>query len=140
MLLFGSETQVLIPQLEKSLDEFHHQAARQMASMVPKQQQDRTWVYPPIGAALVMVVLEEIGVYITRRHNTVAQYIANRPIMGLFWQRNGSRSCAYPGNGGSILPWISWVLGRGRRPQGGGGRQGGGGSEVEVEGEEGRGG
>ena len=27
---------------------------------------------------------EEIGVYITRRQNTIAQYIAMRPIMDLF--------------------------------------------------------
>ena len=36
-----------------------------------------------IGAALVMVGLEKNGVYITCRQNTVAQYIAPRPIMNL---------------------------------------------------------
>ena len=40
-------------------------------------------MYPPIGAALEMVGLEEIGVYIARRHNMVAQYIATCPIMEL---------------------------------------------------------
>ena len=41
--------------------------------MVPKRQQDRTWVYPLIGGALAMVGLEEIGVYIAQRQNTVTQ-------------------------------------------------------------------
>ena len=54
-----------------------------MAGMGPKRQQDRKWVYPPIGAALEMVRLEEIGVYIACRQNMVAQYIATRPIMEL---------------------------------------------------------
>ena len=40
-------------------------------------------MYPPILAALVMVGLEDIGVYIYLRQNTVAQYIAIRPIMDL---------------------------------------------------------
>ena len=83
VLLFMSKTLVMIPQLEKYLKGFHHQAACHMESMGPKRQQDSTWVYPPIGAALEMLVLEEIGLYIARRQNTVAQYIATRPFMGL---------------------------------------------------------
>ena len=83
VLLFGSETWVLTPRLDKSLEGFHHRVARQMAGMVTKRQRDGTWVYPPIGAAMAMVGLEENGVYIARRQNTVAQYIVNRPIMDL---------------------------------------------------------
>ena len=49
--------------------------------MGPEIQLDATWVYPPIGVALVMVGLDEIGVYIARCQNTVAQYITTRPIM-----------------------------------------------------------
>ena len=40
-------------------------------------------MYTPIGAALEMVGLEEIRVYIARRQNMVAQYIATCPIMDL---------------------------------------------------------
>ena len=54
-----------------------------MAGMGPKRQLDKAWVYPDIGAALEMVGLEEIGVYIVYRQNMVAQYIATRPIMEL---------------------------------------------------------
>ena len=83
VLLFGSDTWVLTPRLEKALEGFHHLATRRMAGMRPKCKPDGTWVYPPIGAALAMLVLEEIGVYITRHQNTVAQYILIRPIVDL---------------------------------------------------------
>ena len=49
--------------------------------MGTKSQRDGTWVYPTIGAELSTVGLDEIGVYIARHQNTVAQYIATRPIM-----------------------------------------------------------
>ena len=83
VLLFGSETWVLIPWLEKALAGFHHWESQWMTVMGPKRQPDGMWVYPPIGAALEMVVPEEIGVYIARRQNTAAQYIATHPIMDL---------------------------------------------------------
>ena len=83
VLLFGSETWVITPWMEKTLKGFHHRALRRMAGMVPKRQRYGTWVYPPIGEALETVGMDEIGLYITRRQNTIAQYIATRPIMDL---------------------------------------------------------
>ena len=80
VLLFGSETWVTNPQLEKAPEVFHQRALLQMAGMGPKCQWDGTWVYPPIGAA---VGLDEIGVYIARHQSTVEQYITTRPIMYL---------------------------------------------------------
>ena len=41
---------------------------------------------------MVEAGLEGVGIYITRRHNTVAQYIAMRPIMDFF-----ERSTRRPG-------------------------------------------
>ena len=52
--------------------------------MGTKRQQDGVWVFTPIGEALVTVGLEDIGVYITLFHNTVAQYIVPCPIMDLY--------------------------------------------------------
>ena len=54
-----------------------------MADMGPKYQRSGTWVYPPIGVALAMVGIDEIGLYISPRHKTAAQYIVTRPIMDL---------------------------------------------------------
>ena len=81
VLLFRPKTWVLNPWLEKNLEGFHHRASRWVAGMVLKRQWDRTWLYPPIGAVLDIVGLEEIGLYIARLQNTVAQYIATLPIM-----------------------------------------------------------
>ena len=73
VLLFGSETWVVTPQIEKSLTGSHHWAIRKMTAMGPERQLYGTWLYPPIGAALAMVGLYDIGVYIACRQNTVAQ-------------------------------------------------------------------
>ena len=51
--------------------------------MVPKRQLDGTWVYPPIGAALATVGLDEIRVYIDPQYNTAAQYITTHHMMNL---------------------------------------------------------
>ena len=82
-LMFGLVTWVLTLQLEKFLEGFHHQTSRRMEGMGPKCQRYRTWVYPSIGADLKMLELEEIGVYIACCQNTIAQYIATRPIVDL---------------------------------------------------------
>ena len=54
-----------------------------MAIMGPKRQRYGTRVYPPILAEMAKLGMDEIGVYIARRQNTVTQYIVNRPIMDL---------------------------------------------------------
>ena len=54
-----------------------------MVGMGPKHQRDGTWVYPPIGAAIEIVRLNEIGVCIESQQNMVPQYIATSPIMDL---------------------------------------------------------
>ena len=51
--------------------------------MDPKRQTERTWVYPPIGTALAKVGLDDVGVYIARLQNMVAQCIADYLIMDL---------------------------------------------------------
>ena len=75
---------MVTPCLEKALAGFQHQEVRRMSGMVPKRQLNWIWVYQPIGAALAAVVPEEIGIYIDCHQNTVAQYIATRPIMDLY--------------------------------------------------------
>ena len=81
MILFGSKMLVVTPQLEKALTVFNHRAVWRMTGIGPKRQLDGTGVYPPIGSEMEMVGLYEIGAYISRRQNTVAKYIATRPIM-----------------------------------------------------------
>ena len=54
VIMFGSEMLVLTTCSEKSLKGFRHRAVRRMAGIGPKRQRGGKWVYPPIGAALVM--------------------------------------------------------------------------------------
>ena len=60
--LLGLEMWVLAPWLEKAFDGFRQREFCRMAVMGPKFQRGCTWMYTPIGAALEMVGLEEIGV------------------------------------------------------------------------------
>ena len=43
----------------------------------------RGWKYPLLAAAIEEAGFKEIGVYITRRQNTVAQYIVTQQILDL---------------------------------------------------------
>ena len=58
VLLFGSETWVTTPWLEKALEGFHHRAVWRMMGMGTKFQRDGTWVYPNIEADLETVGLD----------------------------------------------------------------------------------
>ena len=73
VLLFGSETWVLTPWLEKTLEGLQNRVVRRIAGMGPKCQRDGTWVYKSIGAALSMVGMEEIGEYIACLQKTISQ-------------------------------------------------------------------
>ena len=44
---------------------------------------DGSWEYPPLDEAMQELWLEDFEVYVRRRHNTVVQYITERPIMDL---------------------------------------------------------
>ena len=46
------------PRLEKSFKGFHYREVRWMVGMLPKHQQDGTWVYTTIGKELAMVGME----------------------------------------------------------------------------------
>ena len=83
VLFFGSKTWVMNPWLDKSLKGFHHRAVRHMLDMVPRRQQDGTWVYKTIGEALTMTGLEYIWVNIDRHQNMIVKYIVTHTIMGL---------------------------------------------------------
>jgi hypothetical protein len=83
ILLFGSETWVMTNSMLKALESFHRRVARRIAGKQPYLRAGE-WIYPPI----LDKVLEEVGLnpvedYILKRQNTVADYIATRPIFDL---------------------------------------------------------
>ena len=83
VLVFGAETWVLTPQMEKSLDSFQSRVLRKITGRQPRLQKCRSWKYPPLVGAIREAVMVGIRKSITRRQNTVAQYIAMRPVLDL---------------------------------------------------------
>ena len=92
VLLFGTETWSLTPSMERALDSFQHRVAKRITRKQPRRRVDVIWEYPPLEEALGEALFEGIRKSVTRRQNTVAQYIATRPIMDLY-----ERSTWWPG-------------------------------------------
>jgi hypothetical protein len=84
ILLFGSETWVVTNTMLKALESFHRRVARRIAGKQPYRcRRTDTWIYPPIDKALEEVGLYSVSHYIEKRQNTVADYVATRPIFDL---------------------------------------------------------
>ena len=83
VLLFGAETWVLTHRMEKALDRFQSRVARRLTGKHPWRRKDGSCDYPPLEEALGGAGIEGIRKSVTRRQNTVAQYIATQPIMEL---------------------------------------------------------
>jgi hypothetical protein len=80
VLLYGSETRSLSPSSMKCLEGFHIHAAWQMSGKRPEQKEDGSWRYPRSEDVLKAVGLKSIAHYVDVRHQTVANFIVNRPI------------------------------------------------------------
>ena len=83
VLLFGAETWVLNPRMKGALDSFQHRVAQRLTGRQTRIRGDGSWAYTQLEEAMGEAGFEGIRKYITRRHNTVAQYIVTQPIMEL---------------------------------------------------------
>ena len=83
MLLFGEETWVLTPGMEQALSRFHLRVVQWLIRRKMRMRGDWSWDCPTLAEAMGEAGFEDIRTYVTRRQNTVAQYIATRPIMDL---------------------------------------------------------
>ena len=61
----------------------HHRLARRLTRQQPRKGQDGVWVYPPMEDVMAESGFQDVETYVSHRQNTVAQYIAARPIMDL---------------------------------------------------------
>ena len=52
VLLFGSETWVLSPRMEKALDSFQSRVARNSTGRQPWRRKDGSWTYPPMAGIM----------------------------------------------------------------------------------------
>ena len=83
VLLYGSETWVLTPHMQRVLGGDHHRVSHRLMRKQPQKVQDGGWLYPPLEDVMADAGLQEVETYVSHHQNTVAQYIATRPIMDL---------------------------------------------------------
>ena len=94
VLLFRKETWVLTPRMEQELEIFMHGATHRITGKQPRRGGGGKWKYPPVKEAMREEGFEGIRKAVTRRQNTVTQYIATQPILDLCeraTQRVGAR-------------------------------------------------
>ena len=85
---------MLTPKMDRDPGSLQHRGAQRPTGRKPRKRGDGSWEYQPLEEAMVEEGFESIGRYITRRKNTVVQYIATRLILDLceqYSQRPGSR-------------------------------------------------
>ncbi len=78
ILLYGSETWVITPDMLRVLESFHNRTAHRIAQMMPKLVHGE-WVYPSVRRARQKTGLYTIEHYLRKRQSTLAEYIATRP-------------------------------------------------------------
>ena len=81
VLLYGSETWCLSPALLARLDGFQIKAGYRMARENRlKRDPDGNWMYPRSEDVLEECGLLKMEAYILRRRNSIAEYVATRPL------------------------------------------------------------
>ena len=82
VLLFGSETWVLLPATLQRLEGFHVKAARCMTGLLPKKV-GGSWVFPKTKTVLAAAGLHTIEHYVQARRSRILRRVEDRPILKL---------------------------------------------------------
>ena len=83
VLLFGAEMWVITLSMKRFLSSFEHRVPRRLTGRHTSRRGDGSWEYHSLEEAMVEAGFEGISTYITRRQNTVAQYIVMKIILEL---------------------------------------------------------
>ena len=83
VLLFGAESWVLTKKMESALDAFQGRVARPLKGRHPRRGSDGKWFYPSLTGDLKEAGVLRARTSVLRRQNTVAQFIATQPILGI---------------------------------------------------------
>ena len=83
VLMFGAETWVVTPRIERALKSFMHGTVRRITGRHPQIGWDGKWFCPALEGAMKEAGFKGIRTSINNRQNTVAQYIATRPLLEL---------------------------------------------------------
>ena len=69
--------------MESALDAFQVRVAQRLTGRMPRRGRDGKWIYVPLAGATKEAGIVRVRTLVLRRQNTVAQFIAMRPILGL---------------------------------------------------------
>ena len=83
VLLFGAETWVVTPRMERVLNSSMHGATRRITRRKTQRGRDGKWFYPSLEGAMKEAGFKCVWASINTRQNMVAQYIATRPLLDL---------------------------------------------------------
>ena len=83
VLLFRAETWVLTKRMESALDAFQGRVARRLTGRMPRRGRDGKCMYLPLTGATKEAGIVRARTLVLRGQNTVAHFIATRPILGL---------------------------------------------------------
>ena len=81
VLLFGSETWVLLEAMSRKLEGVHMGLLRKITGHKAVRRKDGTWRQVAAEKVLKKAVTQSIGAYIDRRQATVAEWVVLRPIL-----------------------------------------------------------
>jgi hypothetical protein len=82
ILLYGSETWNLTASTLVRLEGFHIHVAYEMAQEhQPRQGANHAWIYPRSADVLEECGMQTIAEYICKQRDTIAVYVATRPIL-----------------------------------------------------------
>ena len=83
VLLFRAESWVLTGKMEAALDAFQGRVARRLTGRMPRRGRDGKWTCLPLAGAFKDTGIVRVRTSVLRRQNTVAQFVATRPILAL---------------------------------------------------------
>ena len=72
VLLFGAETWVVTPIMERALNSLMHGAARQITGRQPRRGWDRKWFFPSLEGAMKEAGFKDVRMSINIRHTSVS--------------------------------------------------------------------
>ena len=102
VLLFGAETWVVSPRMERALSSFIHGSARRITGRQPRRGWDGKWLYPSLVGAMKEAGFTDVRTSINRRQNTVGQYIVTRLLLDLC--KGGDAARRGEGNNEVVVP------------------------------------
>ena len=91
---------MLTKKMEAALDAFQGRVARRLMGLMPRRGEDGKWRYLPLAGSTKDARIVRARTSVLRRQNTVAQFVATRPILVLC---EGTE-----GQGGTWVPQRWW--------------------------------